>query len=469
MNEPDLKMPGGDFLKSFMAFTKERQDYSAVWVTLTAARDGETLKEVYAGLPQAVQDDPEVKRIYNTRLAILPKTPSGTGDPLQAWIKDLLVNWKESIGDIKATSPEDAADKVADISAKAIELMAAATAIDLVLGAIPTTQEGVVSSNRTRHLLTALGVGAVIAAVSHDPIKMGVLRPYQDSLEMTFRNRRPESRDLFQAYRTRELTPIEQTDLTKLDDAQMDRVEAANQEIYDREIGYWGYPKEFADALARSATITPRFADLNRIAMNGKLSRGFAIYSLWGAGYDRVVMREMLNALDITNEVSNYQGFRSMVEPSFVSGDIEESDLVEYWNRIHVPPDVQAWVLPRLRKSRQKAAAIKPATEKEKDLTVSQIQAAYVDGLISRDTARTSLLDLTPKYDPGEVETLLKLADHRIKTPSASKLKRLPLSDYEKAYKNRIITREEVLDRMAGEYDPRDIALESALLDAGKA
>jgi hypothetical protein len=158
-----------------------------------------------------------------------------------------------------------------------------------------------------------------------------------------------------------------------------------------------------------------------------------------------------------------------MVEPSFVSGDIEESDLVEYWNRIHVPPDVQAWVLPRLRKSRQKAAAVKPATEKEKDLTVSQIQAAYVDGLISRDTARISLLDLTPKYDPGEVETLLQLADHRIKTPSASKLKRLSLTDYEKAYKNGIRTKEEVLDRMAGEYDPRDIALEAELLDAGKA
>jgi hypothetical protein len=247
----------------------------------------------------------------------------------------------------------------------------------------------------------------------------------------------------------------------------MDIVEAANQEIYDREIGYWGYPKEFAEALARSATITPRFADLNRIATTGKLDRGFAIYSLWGAGYDRVVMRKMLEALDTTNEVSNYAGFRSLIEPSYVSGDIEEADLVEYWDKIRVPKDLQVWVLPRLRKSREKSLAKSTGVTAERDLTVSQIQAAYVDGLVDRGMAAADLRDLKPAYSEQEIEILLGLADKRIKTPGVTKLKRLPLSDYEKAYKNKIITAQQVLDRMEGEYDQRDINLEKWLIDKG--
>lgn len=467
---PPLELPdGGGFLDSFFKFTKERQDYSAVWALLIAARDGEALTEVYKGLPAAVQDDPEVKKIYATRLALLPKTAAGSGDPLQAWIAGLLVDWTASLGDIKALKPEDAPNKVAEITAKAIELVAAATALDLVAGSIVTTELGTVSTNATRRMLTWLGVGAVIAAVAHDPVKMGILRPYQDNLEMMFRNRRPDSRDLFQAYRTRELSPIKVEDLDLLTDAEMTRIERDNQENYDREIGYWGYSEWFSTALSRSATITPRYADLARIARTGRLSRGLAIYSLWGAGYDRVVMPEMLASLDDANEISNYEGFRSMVEPSFVSGDIEESDLVEYWDRIRVPKEVQAWVLPRLRKSRIKAlaAAQKTATVNQRELTTSQIQSAYVNGLINGDLARTMLADLD--YPDAQREILMRLADLQKKTPGVVKLQRLPLTDYEKAYKNGLRKLADVLDRMKDTYDPRDIQLEAELLEAGKA
>jgi hypothetical protein len=43
------------------------------------------------------------------------------------------------------------------------------------------------------------------------------------------------------------------------------------------------------------------------------------------------------------------------------------------------------------------------------------------------------------------------------------------LSDYEKAYTNKLKTIEDVLERMKGEYEPEDIALEAALLKIGKA
>lgn len=56
----------------------------------------------------------------------------------------------------------------------------------------------------------------------------------------------------------------------------------------------------------------------------------------------------------------------------------------------------------------------------------------------------------------------------RRKLPGAQTLKRLTLTDYEKAYKNGLLTIEDVLDRMRGEYTPDDIELERGLLEIGK-
>jgi hypothetical protein len=389
-------------------------------------------------------------------------------DPLKDFIKGALTQYKKVLGDIGTITPENAPEKLAVITEGVLGLAAGATTIDLILGATPTG-EGFVSSNATRHLLSWLGVGAVLNAVAHDPVKISLLRPYQDSLEMTFRNRRPDDFALFQAYRTRELTPTKVEDLSKLDETLMDTIEKENDKIYFGEIAKWGYSEEFAGALSRSATITAPFGQLMALSRMGLLSKGLAIYSLWGAGYDRVVMRPLLEALMKANLAAAFEGFRSMIEPSYVEGFINEEDLRAYYDRINVPPEVQAWVFPRLQARRKKTleAATRATQGKERDLTLTQVQQAYVEGLLERGAALNLVLDLG--YSQEEATILMALADLRIKVPKPKALKRLTLTDYEKAYKNGLITKEVVLARMAGEYDPGDIALEGLLLDIGKA
>jgi hypothetical protein len=85
------------------------------------------------------------------------------------------------------------------------------------------------------------------------------------------------------------------------------------------------------------------------------------------------------------------------------------------------------------------------------------------------DRARAQNMILGLGYQMDETKILLDLAELRRKLPSATSLKRLPLSDYEKAFKNKLITQDEVLERMIDEYSPGDIALEKRLLESGKA
>jgi hypothetical protein len=460
--------PGEGFLRWLQeSWGRSNQNNEAIR-SLLAAGSAQDLDIRWQKIPPDIQAVQAVRETYQACKNALESGIPLLADPLSKFIQQALHKWKESTGDLKGVDPENAEKKLAQMTASAIEVIAAATLIDLGLGAIPTTTEGVVSSNATRHLMTSLGVGAVIAAFSHDPVKVALLRPYQDNLEATYRNRRPDDFALFQAYRTRELAPEIVDDARELTDEAMVRIETENDRIYDKEIMYWGYSEEFARSLARSATSTPTFGNLMALARIGLLDRGLAMYSLWGQGMDKVTMPALLDGLEQMNIISNYQGFRSMIEPSYTSGDIDEADLVEYWDRIRVPKDLQTWVLPRLRKSREKALAAKTATVKERDLTVSQIQDAYIQNLIDRGTAYSWLAALTPKYEPWEIDILLNLADTRRKIPGVAKLKRLPLSDYEKAFKNKIRTKQDVLERMQGEYDPRDIALEAALIDIGK-
>jgi len=435
---------------------------------LTAQTTLEDLERAWEALPQDTRDMPAVSAVYDMRLDALGGVRTDKVDPLVHWIDDALKAWVDSLGALENVTPETARQRLAEITSMALKVTATATLVDLGLGMLPNSA-GYVSSNTTRSILTALGVSAVVAAVAHDPVKIGVLRPYSDALEMTFRNRRPDDNALFQAYRTRELSPTPVEDLTKLDDGLMDRIEKENDAVYNREIAKWGYSVEFARSLSLSATRTPSFGNLMALARLGLLDRGMAIYSLWGYGYDRVTMRPMLEALEGINQVSNFEGFRSMIEPAYVEGHIEERDLVAYYDRIRVPKAVQEWIMPRMRARREKSlkAAATGLQVKERDLNLSQVQAAYVAGLVERSTALNMVLDLG--YTQEEAGVLMALADARIKIPKVPTFKRLPLTDYEKAYKNGLISRADVLERMAGEYDDRDIALEGALLDIGKA
>ena len=390
-------------------------------------------------------------------------------DALEKFIANSLDDWMETIKKYETSDPEKAKANLVKLSSDVMKIAAASATVDLALGAIPTLSAGPASSANTKQLLAWLGVGAVITAVAHDPVKIGLLRPYQDSLEQTFRNRRPDDFSLFQAYKTRELSPVKIEDLSKLDDKEMDRIEADNDAVYFKEISKWGYSEWFATALSRSATQTLNFSQLTALARQGLLSRGMAIYSLWGQGLDRVVMKPALDALMVQNRISNYEGFRAQIEPAYIEGIVTEAELVDYWNKINVPADVQAAMLPRFRKKRDAylTKQTQGAPAKERDLTVSQIQQGYQNLLMDRAHAQNAMLTLG--YSLDEVKILLDLAEMRRKLPSAQTLKKLTLTDYEKAHKNGLITLEAVLDRMKGEYTPEDIELERQLLKIGKA
>jgi hypothetical protein len=180
-------------------------------------------------------------------------------------------------------------------------------------------------------------------------------------------------------------------------------------------------------------------------------------------------MKIALEALDQANETANYEGFRAQIEPAYIEGAIDEASLLDYWKKLHIPQDVQGLMIPRFRKKRE-AYMFKTASSaqvKERDLTVSQLIAAYTAGLTDRTKTQNDILTLG--YDLAETKILLDLADARKKLPGSSQLKRLPLTDYEKAYKNKLISQEDVLARMQGEYSQKDIDLEKRLLEIGKA
>lgn len=453
------------WIDNLMGTTRERSDaFRAIY----SATDKADLDKLFLALPDRLKTDKEIIEYYNSSRKYKPDSAVDVQDPVAGLISGSLDVWLETIKKYETSDPEKAKENLSKLSADVLKIAAASAAVDIGLGMLPNSA-GTASAANTKQILAWLGVGAVVTAVAHDPVKIGLLRPYQDSLEQTFRNRRPGDIALFQAYKTRELSPVKIEDLSKLDDKEMDRIEADNDAYYTREIAKWGYSEWFATALSRSATQTLNFAQLNSLARQGLLSRGLAIYSLWGQGLDRVVMKPALDALMKQNEMASYEGFRSMVEPSYVEGDIPESDLTAYWTKIMVPADVQAWVLPRLKKKRE-AYALKQKTGaavKERDLTVSQVQQAYQNSLQDRAHAQNMILALG--YSMDETKILLDLAELRRKLPAAQTLKRLPLTDYEKAQKNGILKIADVLDRMKGEYAPDDIELERKLLEIGKA
>lgn len=429
------------------------------------AKSWEELDTAWAGLPDESKGLLGVEKAYKHRRLALKAWEVATGDPVQDLVNAGLDKWMEVLEKYKDLTPENAPDNLKRISADVMKLTASLAGVELAIGKVPFADSAILEgiSHRT---LTWLGFGAVIAAVAHDPVKIGILRPYQDSLEQTFRNKRPDDNMLFQAYRTRELSPEKVDDVDRITDADMERIEADNDKTFFREMSRHGYDDWYIRSLSFSATYTPRFNDLMQLGRQGLLTRGLAIYSLWGSGYDKLVMKPMLEALMEQNRRGSYEGFRSMIEPAYREGVLEEDDLTAYWTRIGVPDEVQGWVLPRLRKQRKAYKQKQEQAEQqiERDLTMSQVQQAYQYELLDRGTAQNMLLSLGYSMDSAKI--LLDLADLRRKAPVTEGRKRLPLSDYEKAAKHKLISQAEVLGRMKGEYTPRDIEIEKMMLEA---
>ena len=440
----------------------------ATLATMRIIDTEDVLEEQWNNLSDRVKNDPAVKAAYETRKKQVRGKRSADGDPIEDFMTGALNEWLGTIKQYEASDPAQAKANLVKLSADVMKIAASSAAIDTLMGSAPNGL-GFVSSTNTKQMLAWFGVGAVVAAVAHDPVKIGLLRPYQDTLEQTFRNRRPGDSDLFTAYQQRSLSATKIEDVNAITDKVMTSIETENDAYYDREIAKWGYSEYFSNALKDAATKTLSFGNLMALAKQGRLNRGMAIFSLWGYGLDRRLMKIALEALDQANETANYEGFRAQIEPAYVEGAIDEDSLLDYWGKLHIPDDVQKLMLPRFRKKRE-AYTLKQTTgapAKERDLTVSQLQQAYQNQLIERVAAQNQMLTLG--YNLAEVKILLDLAEQRRKLPGAQTLKRLPLTDYEKAYKNGLITQGDVLERMKGEYAPEDIDLEKQLLEIGKA
>ncbi len=428
----------------------------------------DVLEEQWNNLSERVKSDPAVKAAYETRKKQVKGKLSANADPIEGFMNDALNDWLATIKKYEASDPTQAKANLVKLSADVMKITAGSAAIDAIMGSAPNGL-GVVSSTNTKQILAWLGVGAVVAAVAHDPVKIGLLRPYQDSLEQTFRNRRPDSGDLFLAYQQRSLSATKIEDVEQITDTLMTQIEGENETFYDAEISKWGFSEYFSNALKDASTKTLSFGNLMALAKQGRLNRGMAIYSLWGYGLDRKLMKIALEALDQANETANYEGFRAQIEPAYIEGSIDEASLLDYWKKLHIPEDVQNLMIPRFRKKRE-AYTLKMSpggTVKERDLTVSQIQSAYQNNLMDRAHAQNNII--TVGYSLEEAKILLDLAEMRRKLPGAATLKRLTLTDYEKAHKNNLLTSDQVLDRMRGEYSPEDIELERKLLEIGKA
>ena len=446
----------------------KRGDINNFIQTVPAMNNEEMLTRYWTSQSSTTRADPSAIAAYQAQADKVKGIHATIEDPLKKFISGALDDWLKVIEKYSQGDETTAKENLAKLSAHVIEIAGATASIDYMAGLAPNGL-GVASSTNTKQLLAWLGFGAILAAVAHDPVKIGLLRPYQDSLEMTFRNRRPDSGDLFLAYQQRSLSTTKIEDVNAITDDLMSKIESENEKFYDTEISKWGYSVIFSNALKDAATKTLNFSQLSALARQGLYSRGLGIFSLWGAGLDRRLMKPALDALDQQNRISNYAGFRAQIEPAYVEGSITENDLTDYWKKINVPADVIAAMLPRFRKKRE-AYILKETTGApaiERNLTVSQIQAAYQNKLMERGPAQNAILTLG--YSTDEVKILLDLAELRRKLPAAQTLKRLPLSDYEKAFKNKIIDQDAVLARMQGEYMGYDIDLERRLLESGKA
>ncbi len=423
----------------------------------------EQLDIMFSNLTPEQQADPVVRTAYEAKKIYGGSANDQLVDPLEKFIGGALDSWISAIRGLEGTKPEEAEAKLALMSSKVVEIFAASTAIDIGLGLLPNGA-GEASSRNTKELLKWLGFGAVIAAIAHDPVKIGLLRPWQDNLEATFRNRRPDWRDMLKAYQQRSLSPTQITDISQITDEVMNNIETENSSKLDEYGATWGYQQSWINIMKDAETRALTFGNLASMARIGVYDRQLAIFSLWTYGLDRRLMLAGLDAIEKTRDVGLWKGFRSMVEPGYVQGLIDAEDLKTYWTRILVPEEVQAWTLERLTKARNKYLAKEQVQlqGKQRDLTKADWTTAYKDGIITLDEYRVKLTALG--YDASEIDIYVKLADLKKVGAPAAATKQLSLSEYELAHRNGLLTTDQVIARVQSEYSAADAEIYRQIL-----
>ena len=388
-----------DWLKETMWGGTERSDAR---MSIYESHTLTDLETKWQAMSATLKAEEGVNASYIATKKVLESRAKQGDDLVTQFMAGALDEWLSKIKGYETKDPVQARANLVKLTKDVMVTAGVTAGIDLVLGTLPNGL-GTASSTNTKQILSWFGFGAVLAAVAHDPVKIGMIRPYQDSLEQSFQNRRPEERYLVAAAARGKM--------------------AATQ--YDTEMSKWGYPASFRQIMLDSSYRGLSFSNLMTIAKQGLYTSVLGLANLKQIG---------------------------MTDASVAAADA-----------VLIIANTQAT-------DKAQAAALKAAAspvQKEKDLTVSQLQLAYQDNLIDRAKAKASIISLG--YDAAETDMLLNIVELRKKTPPLSKLKKLTLTDYEKAYKNRIISLDAVLLRMQGEYAAQDIEIEKQLLITGKA
>jgi len=106
-------------------------------------------------------------------------------------------------------------------------------------------------------------------------------------------------------------------------------------------------------------------------------------------------------------------------------------------------------------------------TEKERDLTKSEILRAYREGILSEDEVRDKLREMG--YDPEEIDILINLYKPQKEIEVRGERRKLSLSTIRKAYYNGLIDKDTALVRLRDlGYSDEDARLLIALWDADK-
>ena len=162
---------------------------------MNRAANANELDAVWTSLTPEQQQNEHLKKIHKGRLKYLDVEGQTLTKPLEIFMSEALDKWLKKIAEYETKDPAQAKANLTKLTAEVMTLAGASAAIDMGLGMLPNSA-GETSAINSKQMLAWLGVGAVVAAVAHDPVKIGLLRPYQDSLEQTFRNRRPDDLSL---------------------------------------------------------------------------------------------------------------------------------------------------------------------------------------------------------------------------------------------------------------------------------
>lgn len=413
--------------------------------------------------------------------AILDDVIAGTPsmkDKLSAlsdkWFKAPFKAWQDFIATPAEFTPDDAVAMSRTFIPGALAATAAIQAADTLAQMLPFGFDTDSIGKFGEKIWSRWGLTAATAATFQSPIRVGLLRNLDYYYNDKFRSQKLKETQAYDGVRYREfltesewaafegdveldkpieeMTPDEIAAWASKAGGAVDAVEVTNTSRFAEALRWMGYKPDDINLQDRAAKHAPSLMMLRQMAMRGFFDAKFMARSIFKGGFDNWAIKPMLNFLGYMAQEGTWVGYREAAQSAFVKGLINEEDLRSVLIRIHVPSFLLESIVEtqKLKKG-----------HKEKDLTTTQLLAAYLKGTISREECKTELIGLG--YTETSAETLI-LTKESTEQPSV----RLPtLAQFSRAFREGIITEEDFranLDKRG--YDSKHVDM---LLDIEKA